>query len=70
KYLLNLMIEKISFRKKILIISSYGWGKIISKRIPEIFQKKYDIVKVLEFKGVPKEKDFMELKKVLSEMLV
>jgi len=70
KYLLNLMVEKISFRKKILIISSYGWGKIISKRIPEIFQKKYDIVKVLEFKGVPKEKDFMELKKVLSEMLV
>ncbi len=69
KYFLDIMSSKINFRKKLLVFISYGWSNIASKKLIEKLGKKYNIIKIIEIKGSPKEKEISETKNTLLEYI-
>ena len=70
RYVAEMLKHKVSMEKKVLIISSYGWGGIAGKKLSKILSEGgFKIVKVIEFKGMPKDEDLEKIKETLNELI-
>ena len=50
KYVVQLLIDKVNSKKKILIVSSYGWGGVAGRLLKKMFeQSQFEIIDVIEF---------------------
>ncbi len=54
--------------KKVVIISSYGWGGLAAKQMKEILESKgYKVLDIIQFQGRPTSKDREKIRQVLSQ---
>jgi len=65
--IVNLIAEKIGREKRILIISSFGWGGVAGKRLAERL-KDFSTVRVVEFRGFPSPKELEEIDRAAEEL--
>ncbi|MCD6105996.1 MAG: FprA family A-type flavoprotein, partial [Thermoplasmata archaeon] len=63
----NLIVEKIGREKRILIVSSFGWGGVAGKKAAERL-KDFSAVRVVEFKGFPSPQDLEEIDRAAEEL--
>lgn len=54
-YIIDLIIRKNSSSKKVLVVSSYGWGSVAGRKVAEkLSSKGFNVVDVIEFRtGIP-----------------
>jgi len=70
RYLIDIMIEKVRVRKKVLILSSYGWGGVAATFISRKLDKAgFQIIDKIEFQGQPDENVFEKIRKSIDKMV-
>ncbi len=68
-YIVQLLIQKIGVQKPILIISCYGWGGVAGKQLSSVLSKKFKIVDVIEFNGLPSNKIIERIKRGVERLI-
>lgn len=69
-YIAKILIQKVKSKKKVLIISSYGWGGVAAKKIMADMDKiGHEIVDVIEFKGAPTPEHKKALEKAIEKLV-
>ena len=69
RYVAEVIKHKVGGGKQVLIISSYGWGGVAGKKLQDILAPEFNIVDVIEFRGMPS-KDYLErVKKALDRLI-
>ncbi len=54
RHFIDLLIEKADSPRPILILSSYGWGNVVRKKIEERFKgSKFKLIDIIDFQGLP-----------------
>ncbi len=67
RYFLEVLAEKVRAGKKVLIVSSYGWGGVAGSKISEKLSKAgFKVVSRVEFRGTPREEDLAKIKEGIS----
>jgi len=68
--LLNVLVKKIKAKKRVLIISSYGWGNVAAAKVSKrLDQAGHRVVASIEFRGQPKNEDVKKIKQGLNLLL-
>ena len=69
-YVIAEMVKKASFRKPVVIVSSYGWGGIAGKKVSNTLNSAgYEVIDVVEFKGLVKEDTRESLKNAARKLV-
>ena len=65
--IVDLIAKKLGREKRILVVSSFGWGGVAGKRIPERL-KDFSEVRVVEFRGFPGSETLESLDREAEEL--
>ncbi|RLE60877.1 MAG: FprA family A-type flavoprotein [Thermoprotei archaeon] len=69
-FVIDMFIKKIKSKKKIIVVSSYGWGGVAGKKIAEkLSSAGHEVIGIVEFKGKPRSEDAKKLKEYLDALL-
>ncbi|MEM2740149.1 MAG: FprA family A-type flavoprotein [Candidatus Bathyarchaeia archaeon] len=69
-YLLELIARKVRVGKPILLISSYGWGKVASSKVSEkLAQTDFKVIEAVEFQGQPSIEDLKKVSEGVIRLL-
>jgi len=69
-YLLDLMVKKVRIGKPILLISSYGWSKIVSIKLREkLSETSFEIFESIEFQGQPSFTDLQKIDESIGRLI-
>ncbi|RLG91108.1 MAG: FprA family A-type flavoprotein, partial [Thermoprotei archaeon] len=50
KYIVQLLIDKVNSKKKMLIVTSYGWGGVAGRLLKKMLeQSQFEIIDIIEF---------------------
>jgi len=70
RYVVQLLIDKINANKPILIINTYGWGKLQEDKLNNLFKtSKFKIVDVVYVNGLPQENDVEKIKQNIEKLV-
>jgi len=69
-YILELIVKKTNAEKPLILLTVYGWGDIASNKAKELISKsKYKVVHSYGINGLVKDKDYVELNKLIKEII-
>ncbi len=69
EHVVNTLAEKIGSPKRVVVISSYGWGPVAGKKIAMILEKAgFNAVKVIEYRGSPRPDDIEKARGAVREV--
>lgn len=68
---LHVLVNRLpNLGKKVIIISSYGWGGLAGKQMKKILEEKgYNIVDIIEFRGQPSRKDIDRIRSLINSII-
>jgi len=70
RYVVQLLIDKINANKPILIINTYGWGKLQEDKLNNLFKtSKFKIVDVVYINGLPQRNDVEKIKQNIEKLV-
>ena len=68
--ILELLVHKLPFERPVLVLTSYGWSEIASRKITEILSKGgYKVVESILYRGYPKPSDEEKIRKAVDKLL-
>jgi len=70
RHLLDVLVEKIKAGKPVLVVSSYGWGRIAGSKILKILTGAgFKVVDVVEFQGMPDGDDLAKVRSGVDSLI-
>lgn len=69
EYVIKMLIHKINSEKPVLIINTYGWGKILENYVKSLFaNSRFKLVDIINVHGLPKREDVEKITKSIQKL--
>ncbi|MEM4788445.1 MAG: FprA family A-type flavoprotein [Ignisphaera sp.] len=71
EYIIKMLMNKVNAEKPIIILNTFGWGKISEDYIKSLFSgSSFKLVEIVNIRGAPKNVDIEKLRQVVEKLFI